>query len=98
MDRCWRVYGKEGHRQRESFRPSSVTILEDGIEVCVFNMDVTGTNEYSIIVIDAESGHEKILEGQLSDGAFENSYVGRVEEFPYREFINMLKRKIGLNY
>ena len=49
-------------------------------------------------MIDAESGHEDILEGQLSDGAFENSYVGRVEEFPYREFINMLKRKIGLNY
>ena len=71
--RAWKVYGMDGHRQRESFNrsyirdfstPDSVRILE------VFNGDKTGTNEYTILQITRNTAEEceMELEGQLSDG------------------------------
>ena len=78
--RVWKIYGKDGHRQRESFGESyrldftednNVRILE------VLNSDVTGTNEYSIVI--------STLFGQLDDGIFENSNTGKEEEIPLSE-------------
>ena len=85
-----KVYGAEGHRQRESFAPSTeirwreITKPEawDGVIITrIKNSDQTGTNEYSIIEIIAETEQDAIKEmhGQISDGAFENSRVGRIE-------------------
>lgn len=80
--RTWKVYGAEGHRQRESFSPSHA--LEDctGGKVEILNADKTGTNDYTVIAISAETAEEceRILWGQLSDGVFENSAVGKVTE------------------
>lgn len=44
--------------------------------------DKTGTNEYSIIRITRNTPEEceKELEGQLSDGVFETSRIGKIEE------------------
>lgn len=84
ITRTWKVYGKESDL-RESYNESYtydfskngyIRILE------VLNSDKTGTNEYSIIRITRDTAEEcwKELKGQLSDGIFENSRTGKVEE------------------
>ena len=85
ITRTWKVYGAEGHRQRESFNKSykydfskenDVRIIE------VENSDKTGTNDYSVVKITRNTSEEcqDELDGQISDGIFENSRVGIVEE------------------
>lgn len=77
----FKVYGVPKHSQRESFAPSerhdfstadNVRILE------TFNSDKTGTNDYNILRITRETREECFdeLEGQLSDGLYENSEWG----------------------
>ena len=85
ITRTWKVYGNEGHRQRESFNPSTYFDFSgDGITriIEVMNADKTGTNEFSIIRITRNTPEEceAELEGQLSDGVFEDSRFGAVEE------------------
>ncbi len=80
----WRVYGREGHRQRESFAKSyQHDFSENGKirKLYVANADVTGTHEYTLIAIVRDSKEECMqeFEGQLSDGVFENSCVGKTE-------------------
>lgn len=81
----WRIYGAEGHRQRESFNNSYTLDFSTDTEtrvITVLNSDVTGTNEFSKVIITRNTFKEckEELEGQLSDGIFENSRVGRVVE------------------
>jgi flagellar basal body rod protein FlgG len=83
--RKWKVYGEEGHRQRESFFESRKMDFSEGEEIRVIeilNSDVTGTNDYSIIKITRNTYDEcqDELNGQISDGIFENSNVGKIEE------------------
>ena len=84
--KVWRVYGREGHRQRESFHNSFVWNFsneEAGTRILIVrNADITGTNEYTEVEIwrDTEELCEDEFWGQLSDGIFENSNVGHVEE------------------
>ena len=85
VTRTWKIYGAEGHRQRESFCESYIYDLSDGENIRVVeveNSDKTGTNDYSVIRITRNTSEEcqKELEGQLSDGIFENSRVGVIEE------------------
>lgn len=84
ITKTWKVYGVDGHRQRESFCNSyKYDFSEDAVRIIeVENADRTGTNEYSIIKITRNTPEEceKELEGQLSDGIFENSRVGKVIE------------------
>lgn len=85
VTKMYKIYGAEGHRQRESFNNSQrydfskngkTRILE------IFNQDKTWTNDYSILKItcDTLSEVESELDGQLSDGIFENFRVGRIDE------------------
>lgn len=82
----WKVYGVEGHRQRESFSKSykyDFSSPEVGTRIIeVQNSDKTGTNDYSIIIITRDTAEEcyRELQGQLSDGFFENSRIGKTEE------------------
>ena len=90
--RAWRVYGAEGHRQRESFHHSVGYDWsdEEGIRIVeVLNSDITGTNAYSIIRItrDTPSQCEEDLYGQESDGVFENSRTGFITEIKESEVI-----------
>lgn len=83
--RTWKVYGVEGHRQRESFNESYICDFSDGEKIRkieIENADKTGTNEYSIIRITRNTPEEceKELDGQLSDGIFENSRFGEIVE------------------
>ena len=89
--RQWKVYGRDGHRQKISFQPSVThDWSKDGATriVELINSDKTGTNEYTVIRITRNTeelcGAE--LDGQISDGVFENVAVGRVEEMSDEEF------------
>ena len=79
--KVYHVYGEYGHRQRESFCESYELLNEyNNSIICVNNSDITGTNDYSEIVIIAKSEKEcdEILDVQLTDGIFENSRTGKV--------------------
>lgn len=83
--KSWRIYGMDGHRQRESFNKSCKYDFSENETVRIIeveNSDKTGTNDYSIIRITRNSSEEceEELHGQLSDGIFENSRVGKVIE------------------
>ena len=86
VTRRWKVYGFDGHRQRESFNQSQSYDFSDEItgirKIEVQNSDVTGTNDYTLVVITRNAAEEcwDELMGQLSDGIFENSRTGYVEE------------------
>lgn len=90
VTRAWKIYGKDGHRQRESFGESyRLDFTEDNnmhiLEV--LNSDITGTNEYSIFIITRNTAEEckSTLLSQIDDGAFENSRTGKEEEIPLSE-------------
>ena len=81
----WKVYGLDGHRQRESFNRSSKSDFSaDGFTriIEIQNADVTGTNEYSVVIITRDSAQECFDEfwGQITDGIFENYRVGNIEK------------------
>lgn len=86
ITRSWKVYGADGHRQRESFCKSyrlDFSNDRDGIRIIeVENSDKTGTNEYSIVRITGDTAEscERQLRGQITDGIFENSRVGKIEK------------------
>lgn len=85
VTRTWKVYGAEGHRQRESFYSSHRFDSTSGSDVRIVeveNCDKTGTNEYSLVRITRNTAEEceEELDGQISDGIFENSRVGLVVE------------------
>lgn len=85
VTRMWKVYGAPGHRQRESFFESyeyDFSTCNNTRIIKVYNSDQTGTNEYSIVSITRNTAEECLreLEGQISDGIFENSRVGRIVE------------------
>lgn len=75
------VYGAEGHRQRESFNKSYTIIRNGMMHLNVYNADLTGTHEYTIVEIFADTEDHAIAElyGQLSDGVFETSRTGDVK-------------------
>lgn len=85
VTRIWKVYGWYGHRQRESFKPSYTLDFSEGNNIRIINVsnsDITETNNYSIVKITRNTAEECEAEllGQISDGIFENSRVGKWEE------------------
>ena len=81
--KIYKVYGLEGHRQRASFGESGIiNPWNSTASIAEINSDITGTNEYTVLIIKAETEEDCVaeLEAQLSDGIFENCRVGRVEE------------------
>lgn len=85
ITKAWKVYGADGHRQRESFNDSYKHDFSEDENIRIIeveNSDRTGTNEYSIIRITRNTVEEcqQEFNGQLSDGVFENSAIGKIEE------------------
>lgn len=83
--RAWKVYGADGHRQRESFSPSYKYDFSENGETRIIeveNADKTGNHLFSIVRITRNTflECEYELNGQLYDGIFENSRTGRIEE------------------
>lgn len=96
--RIWKVYGSNGHRQRESFCESTDYDFSDKdigkIRIIkVFNSDKTDTNEYSIVSITRNTSDECYAElyGQLTDGIFENCNYGDVIEINKIELEKIIK-------
>lgn len=81
----WRVYGRDGHRQRESFFPS--VKYDWSAPYCGTRLveikcaDETGTHDYVEVTItrDTKALCKREFSSQLSDGIFENSRTGLVE-------------------
>lgn len=76
----YRVYGKDGHRQRVSFGSTfSFTTFED-VKVKCYCSDVTGSNEYVDVELIGRDLTACVcqLQAQLSDGIFENCKYGKV--------------------
>lgn len=85
ITRIWKVYGAEGHRQRESFGKSFVWDFSKDENIRILEMecsDKTGTNDYVILKITRNTADDCECElfGQISDGIFENSRIGIIEE------------------
>ena len=86
ITRAWKVFGSDGHRQRESFYPSyeyDFSCSRDGVrKITVDCADKTGTNDYVVVTITRNTAKEckDELMGQITDGIFENCRVGKVEE------------------
>ena len=90
ITRAWKVYGSDGHRQRISFFPSFCHDFSKNGETRIIETlcsDALNTNDYVIVSITMNTFEEceKELGGQLSDGIFENSYYGKVEEIKLGE-------------
>ena len=85
VTRAWKVYGVDGHRQRESFYPSYTYNFTRGNNIRIIeveNADRTNTNDFSLVRITRNTTEEceRELWGQVTDGIFENSRTGKVEE------------------
>lgn len=85
VSRFWKVYGADGHRQRESFGKTDIWNFstEGDIRIIgIWREDLTGTNDFAVLQVVRNTAEEceDELWGQISDGIFENSRVGRVEE------------------
>lgn len=78
MTKTYHVYGFDGHRQRVSFQPSGSFDTWRGIHIDLLNSDKTGTNQYSVVRITAETEDACLRElaAQIEDGIFENSRTG----------------------
>ena len=81
VTKIYKIYGIDGHRQKESFNKSYTITLENGL-MQVLNADHTGSNEYTMLSITAETESKciSILNSQLSDGIFENCRTGKIEK------------------
>lgn len=83
--RAWKIYGVDGHRNKESFNNSyEYDFSENGnaVVIKVYNSDYTGTNEYNIIEITRntyDECYEELL-AQIYDGIYENCRIGNAVE------------------
>ena len=77
----FRVFGKDGHRQRASFGDSFEFATLGGIAniKCLFE-DSTLTNEFVDVILTSDSFKRCANEliAQLSDGIFESCAVGKI--------------------
>lgn len=85
MIKAYKIFGADGHRQKQSFNKSMAITTFSGHKCVILNADKTGTNEYSILVVEADTDAEceELVSGQISDGFFENSRTGKVEEINF---------------
>ena len=77
----YRVFGKDGHRQRASFGDSfEFDTLGGSTHIECVCEDRTFTNEFVDVVVTADSFKRcaNELNAQLSDGIFESCEVGKI--------------------
>lgn len=90
MRACYRVWGKDGHRQKASWQASTVFNTSDGYTIKTWCFDKTGSHDY----VDVEITHPYCqasdlcdeLDAQLSDGIFECCHYGKIEKLKYSYF------------
>lgn len=86
VTKSWKVYGRDGHRQKMAFGESVYwdwSNENNGTRIFeADNYDKTGTHEYTVVRITRNTAKEcsEELKGQITDGYFENCRVGNVIE------------------
>ena len=85
VTKACKLYGKNGQRLKESFSESYKFDYSDGENIRiieVFNFDKTSSHNYLIVKItrNTETECQEELDGQISDGIFENMRIGDIEE------------------
>lgn len=87
MRAMYRVWGKEGHRQKASWQKSVKFTTNDGYTIETWCFDRTGTHDYvdievtADLVIPADLYEE--MQTQLDDGVFECCNYGKIEKLKY---------------
>ena len=92
--KVWKVYGMNDHRQKESFNESyeyDFSSMDEVRVIEVINTDrLNNENRYTIVRITRNTEDECIeeIEGQVSDGIFENCRTGDIKDITdtYRAF------------
>lgn len=83
----YRIWGKEGHRQKASWQKSVKFTTEDGYTIQTWCFDRTGTHEYVDIEVKADlvspADLYEEMQAQLYDGVFECCNYGNVERLKY---------------
>lgn len=83
--KAYKIYGADGHRNAVSFDKSFTwdfsTEKEGKRVLIVLNSDITGTNDYNILIVHRNTAAECEAEknGQVSDGLYENYRTGKQE-------------------
>ena len=87
MRAMYRVWGKEGHRQKASWQKSVKFTTNDGYTIETWCFDRTGTHDYVYMEVTAKSVSPADLyeemQTQLDDGVFECCNYGNVEKVKY---------------
>ena len=76
----YRVFGRDGHRQRASFGKTYSFTTCEGVRITCFCSDTTGSNYYVDVEITAKDYSTARIQmaKQLSDGIFENCRYGEI--------------------
>lgn len=87
MRAMYRIYGKEGHRQKASWQKSVKFTTFDGYTIETWCFDKTGTHDYidmevSCLHCTASDLYDE-MQAQLDDGVFECCNYGKVEKLKY---------------
>ncbi len=87
MRAMYRIWGKEGHRQRASWQKSVKFTTYDGYTIETWCFDKTGTHDYIDMEVlcnncKASDLYDEMLV-QLEDGALECCNYGKIEKLKY---------------
>lgn len=87
MRAMYRVWGKEGHRQKASWQKSVRFTTNDGYTIETWCFDRTGTHDYVDIEVTADlvspADLYEEMQTQLDDGVFECCNYGKIEKLKY---------------
>lgn len=87
MRAMYRIWGKEGHRQKASWKKSVKITTCDGYTIETWCFDRTGTHDYVDIEVTADSVSPADLyeemQTQLDYGVFEYCNYGNIEKLNY---------------
>lgn len=90
MRAYYRIYGREGHRQKASWQKSVKFTTSDGYTIETWCFDRTGSHDYVDMEITSDSVSPvdlyEEMQKQLVDGVFECCNYGRVEKLKYSYF------------
>lgn len=87
MRAMYRIWGKEGHRQKASWQKSVKFTTHDGFSIETWCFDRTGTHDYVDIEVKADlvspADLYEEMQSQLDDGVFECCNYGKIEKLKY---------------
>lgn len=87
MRAMYRIWGKEGHRQKASWQKSVKFTTCDGYTIETWCFDRTGTHGYVDMEVTADTVSSAELyeemQTQLDDGVFECCNYGNIEKLKY---------------